>query len=290
MQYPLFHSPLNRALFVGLLLLGLGVNSVMAYAAPTRQTPACAIEGNVFIDANNNGQQDTGEIGLETTINLLAAEGDDMPLASRQSNDKDGFFCFETGTVQAGQYRLRQEKVEGYEPTGDQTRQITVNEGAVTIVVFPNVEVRATATPAPTNTPEPPRFTPTPGPTLTSTSTPLPPPTETLVPSNTAVPSGTPVPSATVTTSLTPSLTATSSVTATTTNTPTTTPTGTLRPLTPIATFITTTPGVLVTVTPSGPIDSLPTTGSGNDLLLTAGALGLLMVGAGIARRMIFSR
>lgn len=287
MQYPLFRSPFHRALFVGLLLVGLGVNSVMAYAAPTRQTPACAIEGNVFIDANNNGQQDSGELGLATTVNLLAAEGDDLPLASRQSNDKDGFFCFETGTVQAGQYRLRQEKVDGYEPTGDQTRQITVNEGAVTIVVFPNVEVRATATPAPTNTPEPPRFTPTPGPTLTFTSTPLPTPTETPIPSNTPLPSQTALPA---TNTPIPSFTATSSVTPSTTTTPTTTPTGTLRPLTPIATFITTTPGVLVTVTPSGPIDTLPTTGSGNDLLLTAGALGLLMVGAGIARRMFFSR
>lgn len=283
MHSPLFRSPLYRTLFIGLLLLGLGVNSVIAYAAPTHQVP-CAIEGNVFVDANNNGQQDAGEIGLATTLNLLAAEGSDMPLASRQSNNKDGFFCFESGDVQPGQYRLRQEKVEGYEPTGDQTRQITVNDGAVTIVVFPNVEIRATATPAPTDTPQPPRNTPTPGPTFTPTNTPLPPPTETLVPSET------PIPSQTGTATPIPSFTATASVTSTTTNTPTTTPTGTLRPLTPIATFITTTPGVLVTVTPSGPIDSLPTTGSGSDLLLTAGAFGLLMVGTALARRMFFSR
>jgi LPXTG-motif cell wall-anchored protein len=287
MQYPLLRSPLHRALFIGLLLLGLGVNSVIAYAAPPRQDPACSIEGNVFIDKNNNGELDAGETGLETTLNLLAAVGDDMPLASRDSNDKDGFFCFESGLIEPGQYRLRQEKVQGYEPSGDQTRQITVNEGAVTMVIFPNVEVIATATPAPTNTPLPPRDTPTPGPTFTNTATPLPAPTETTPPSATALPgTSTPVPSFTATTSVTPTTTATPTLTTT----PTRTPTGTLRPLTPIATFITTTPGVLVTVTPSVPITYLPTTGSGNDLLLTAGALGLLMVGAGIARRMFFSR
>ena len=287
MQHPLLRSPLHRALLVGLLFVGLGVNSVIAYAAPARQDPACSIEGNVFADANNNGEHDSSEVGLVTTLNLLAAEGDDMPLASRQSGGKEGFFCFESGILQPGQYRLRQEKVQGYEPSGDQTRQITVNEGAVTIVIFPNVEVRATATAAPSNTPQPPRDTPTPGPTFTYTATPLPAPTGTALPSATLLPgTNTPVPSFTATTSVTP----TPSPTASLTTTPTRTATGTLRPLTPIATFITTTPGVLVTVTPSVPVTQLPPTGTGNDLLLTAGALGLLMVGAGIARRMFFSR
>lgn len=286
MQYPLFRSPLHRAIFIGTLALVLGLNSVMAYAAPTRQTPACAIEGDVFVDTNNNGVRDDGESGLATTLNLLPAEGDDMPLLGRQSNG-DGFFCFESDVVKPGSYRLRQEKVQGYEPTGDQTRQVTVNADETATLSFPNVEVRATATPAPTETPVPPRSTPTIAPTFTATPTLLP---SATTPPSPAPPTNTVPPSVTVSSSPTSSVTATPSTTPTTTMTPTRTATGTLRPLTPLATFITTTPGVLVTVTPAGPIDSLPTTGSGSDLLLTAGALGLLMVGAGIARRMFFSR
>lgn len=290
MRNSLFRSPFHRGLFIGVLLLALGVNGVWAHAAPLQQGTVCSIEGNVFVDLNNNGQLDNGEPGLGTTLNLLPGVGGDKPVASAQSDSGSGYFCFEAGSIAAGQYRLRQEKVPGYETTGGQDRNVTVNDNETTTVIFPNIEVRATATTAPTSTPVTPRDTATPAPTFTFTATPLPSPTDVPPPSSTVPPSATLPPSATVPATATASQTVTPTVTPSTTTTPTTTPTGTLRPLTPIATFITTTPGVLVTTTPSGPITTLPTTGSGNDLLLTAGALGLLMVGAGIARRTFFSR
>jgi LPXTG-motif cell wall-anchored protein len=92
--------------------------------------------------------------------------------------------------------------------------------------------------------------------------------------------------------------------------------------LTPIATFITTTPGVLVTTTPfpeaieeggdgdgdgdsngdssvsgpppppsspGGPIHRLPETGLGGNWLALAGFLGLLMLGTGFTRRIFFN-
>lgn len=79
----------------------------------------------------------------------------------------------------------------------------------------------------------------------------------------------------------------TTTATATPTRTATVTATRTLRALTPIATFITTTPGVLVTTTPypGQPIYTLPTTGGGNSLMIAALAFGGLMLGVGILRR-----
>lgn len=305
-------------LLVAFLLLALG--GTRASAAPLLQAtetpvpptvtptetalpplpPNCAIEGYVFHDVNRDQVRQPGEPGLVTTVFLLPAEGPPNPLASR-GTDGEGYFCFETGSVAPGRYRLRQEKVDGYETTGGQDRNITVNEGAVTEVLFPNIEIRPTATAAPTSTPEPTRTTPTPGPTFTSTPTPIPTATTTLTPEATLSPSVTPSPSTTVSPTGTSTMSPTPTVTSTATTTATPTPTSTLRALTPIATFITTTPGVLVTTTPfpggpggpsvpGGPIDRLPDTGSGNSLLLVASALGLLMVGAGLARRLFFSR
>lgn len=299
--------PMHQGLLIGLLLLVLGLHSAFVQAAPERQErptptpeatvkpqggpsptaepspPACAIEGFVFVDLNRDQNRDDGEPGLQTAIYLLPPQGESPPLATVQSDATTGYFCFTPTQAPPGSYRVRQEKVPGFEPSGGQDRVVTVTDGAVTEILFANVEVRATPTAEPSPTQEPPRPSPTIAPTFTASATPIPP---SFTPSITSTPSTTPTASGTPT----PSLTAT--ITPTASTTPTRSPTSTLRALTPIATFITTTPGVLVTTTPypGGPIDRLPDTGSGNSLMLIASVLAFIMVGAGIARRFFFGR
>ncbi len=337
----------GKSLMAGLLLLLLSLPGVMASAAPPLQgeptatstpttevrvtatldpasptpiPPPCAIEGYVFQDANGN-QQYEGEPGLPTTLTLQ--EESDGSVIATQSTGASGYFCFATGSVEPGSYRLVQQKVAGYETTGGQERQVTVNLYATANVSFPNIQV--TPTPLATATTDPARATATAGPTFTATPTASPSPSTTLTPSTTPPPTNTPLPTGTPTEtpSATPTASPSSTATATTTSTSTATPTqtrtptvtATLRSLTPIATYITTTPGVLVTVTssatPAGggagpvgpipggpqppvptPINRLPTTGSGsgNNVLLALTTLGLLAVGAGLVRRLFLSR
>ncbi len=289
------------------------VTATLDPASPTPIPPPCAIEGYVFQDANGNQQYD-GEPGLATTVTLQAQSGGP---GIEQGTGASGYFCFATASVAPGSYRLVQQKVEGYETTGGQERQVTVNLNATANVSFPNIQV--TPTPLATATTDPARATATAGPTFTATPTASATPSTTLTPSVTPPPTNTPLPTGTATETpsatptASPSSTATSTATPTQTRTPTAT--STLRSLTPIATFITTTPGVLVTVTssatPAGggagpiapipggpqspvptPINRLPTTGSGsgNNALLALTTLGLLAVGAGLVRRLFLSR
>jgi cell division septation protein DedD len=328
----------SRSLLIGVFLLLVGLPGMIASAAPPLQgdptatatqevratatmqpptetppPPPCAIEGYVFVDTNGNQQYD-GEPGLATTLTLQ-----DQPagaVLASQSSNASGYFCFPTGSIAPGSYRLVQQKVDGYETTGGQERLVVVNANATANVSFPNILV--TPTPAPTVTGAGGRATATAGPTFTATPpasatpsitltpSPTPPPTNTPVPTNTPTltPSATTTatPTETTTASPTPTSTSTFTATPTATNSPTPTATGTLRSLTPIATFITTTPGVVVTTTPSGggagpvgpllptstPANRLPTTGSssGNNLMLVVTTVGLLAVGAGLTRRL----
>ncbi|MBA3534616.1 MAG: LPXTG cell wall anchor domain-containing protein [Ardenticatenales bacterium] len=250
-----------------------------ATVAPTLPSQDCGIEGFVFNDLNRNQIQDAAEPGISNVrISLQTPEGVELSVVFTNSA---GYFCFPRPLpLGSGRYRLVQAKVDGYETLGGQERFVTATDDNVARVLFPNVLV---VTPTPMASPT------TPGvrPTVTSAATSTISPTPTQTPTETLTPSTTPTPSATGTVTPTPT------VTLTTTQTPTRTTTATLRSLTPIATFITTTPGVLVTTTPypgTGPIDRLPDTGSGNNLLLVASALALLMISVGLARRLFFSR
>ncbi len=271
--------------------------------APTCQGGAAAsIVGYVFNDLNRDQEKQANEPGLPGVIVFLQTETGGA-VSSAVTNAPEGCFSFNEGTVPAGRYQLVQDKVIGYETTGGQIRLITVSDGETTEVYFPNV-LLATATPSTaTPTAVPTRGSPTPGPTFTATATPTASPTLTVAPSATTSPTVTSTPETptpTVTASPTLTQTPTSTVTSTPTITPSPSATGTLRSLTPIATIITTTPGVLVTTTPfpggggavPPPIDRLPDTGgqSPNHTSTVIVGLVLLMLGAGVARRFLFTR
>jgi hypothetical protein len=166
----------------------------------------------VFDDLDRNQARDGGEPALRTTIFLLESEGETQ--LQSQETDQDGYFCFEA--VSPGSYRVRQEKVSGYETINGQDRFVTVNAGAVAEVSFANVEL-ATPTIEPTFTPASAR----PSPTLADTLTPNP----TSIASSTV----TPTPSITLTPSATV-LTFTPTPTDTPTQTGTPEPTDTPRP------------------------------------------------------------
>jgi hypothetical protein len=259
---------------------------------PSPTPVACSIQGYVFHDQNQDQEKQPGEPGLPN-VTIFLQEDDETVIGQRSTNG-EGFFCFEGGTVEPGGYMLQQDKVPGYETTGGQIRLITVNEGATTEVFYPNV-LLATATPDP-GTPVPTVAgpeTPTPAPTLTATSTPSQIPTATSTPSATVPPSAT----STATATNTPSSTPTMTLTPTPTSTPTAT--STLRALTPLATIITTTPGVVVTTTPQPtPVDRLPETGvgdsddtgGGGNPFLVMTAIALTLLGAGYIRRLFIAR
>lgn len=241
--------------------------------------PPSIIQGFVFEDLNRDQEKQPNEPGLANVkISLQEQDGTAIPGGSRVT-DVLGEFCYETGVVGPGTYRLVQQKIDGFDVTGGQERFVTVTTDGVVVVLYPNVRSAPGQTPIATPTSAGGRATPTVKPTNTPTPTWTPSPTRTA----TSVP-----PTATGTVTRTPTATATG------TSTPTPTATATLRSLTPIATFITTTPGVLVTTTPFPgspiPIERLPDTGTGSQLLLLAAVLGLLTAGAGIARRLFFTQ
>ncbi|MCZ7569167.1 MAG: hypothetical protein M5U01_11360 [Ardenticatenaceae bacterium] len=293
MRIPTKTSSSVMRLMVLCTVFGLfGVSSAWASAAhldrterrPAQTDPgAGTIDGTVFNDLNLNQVRDTGEPGVAgATIELYDAGG---ALVGSRSSDSNGFFEF--ATVPAGNnYRLRLVNSVGFATTSGDERVVTVLTDTSIQVAFALYQPGAAAT-TPTSESGP-RETPTLGPTFTATPTST--PTLTPVPTDTPIPTNTSGPTETLPPSTTPTPpTATPSPTPSTT--PTVTPTGTFFPLTPIATYITTTPGVRVTVTPAATpartAGELPRTGSGMPLLWALG-FGAIMIGAGLARRLFF--
>lgn len=282
-------APLVRLTLLCALLSLTGVSTVWAAPAhPGRAEHQRAqtdpgtgtIRGIVYNDLNLNQVRDTGEPGVASATVELFEDGG-TPIASHVT---DASGSFEFADVPAGRnYRLKLMNPEGFATTSGDERVVTVLKDTTVEVAFALYQPSAAAN-TPTGEPGP-RETPTLGPTFTptptNTPTPTPVPTDTPVPTETPRPTDTVAP--TVTTTVTPSLTPSVS--------PTPSPTGTFFPLTPIATYITTTPGVMVTVTPAATpgraAGQLPTTGSGTPLLWAVG-FGVLMVSAGLARRLFF--
>lgn len=262
------HGSLWRATAGAILLLVLAALPSMAHPAlPSFQPTASHLQATgslvvtVFHDLNQNQVQDAGEPGLGG-VNVkvfIISDGVSGPIATGTTGS-DGRATF-TG-LNPAQYRVEIEPLTSYAAIAGNSRLVTVLGGLETNVAFPLVEIQ-TPTPGPSPTQG---ATPTTAPTFTPTATPS--------PTNTPLPTDTPFVSPTPTGSATP--------TATQTATPT--PTGTLFPITPI--LITTTPGVYVTVTPSGPVSRLPDTGAGGAPLVWAVGFGLLMLAAAGLRRL----
>lgn len=240
------------------------------------------IHGTVFNDLNLNQVRDAGEPGIAgATVDLHDASGS---LVGSKVTDTGGLFEF--AEIPAGNnYRLKLSTPDGFATTSGDERVVTVLTDTAVEVAFALYQLEAAAT-TPT-TEAGPRETPTPGPTFTPTPTNT--PTVTPVPTDTPAPTDTPRPTESVAPTGTPT-TPTPTPSLTPSTTPSVTPTGTFYPLTPIATYITTTPGVQVTVTPAAPartVGQLPTTGSGMPLLWALG-FSAVMIGAGLARRFFF--
>ena len=214
----------------------------------------------VFHDLNQNQVQDPGEPGLSgvDVKVFLVSDGVSGPIATGTTGG-DGKATF-TG-LNPAQYRVEIEPLTSYAAIAGESRLVTVLGGLETNIAFPLVQIQ----------------TPTPGPSPTQGATPTTAPT--FTPTTTPSPTNTPPPTDTPFLSPAP----TGSATPTPTQTATPTPTGTLFPITPI--LITTTPGVYVTVTPSGPVTRLPDTGGGGEELLWAIGFGfLLLIVAGLRR------
>lgn len=260
-----------RAVVGAILLLVLTALPSLAHPAlPPFRLTALNLQATgslvvtVFHDLNQNQVQDAGEPGLGgvTVKVFIISDGVSGPIATGTTGG-DGRATF-TG-LNPAQYRVEIEPLTSYAAIAGSSRLVTVLGGLETNVAFPLVEIQ-TPTPGPSPTQG---ATPTTAPTFTPTSTPS--------PTNTPPP---PPPTDTPFVSPTP----TGSATPTPTQTPTATPTGTLFPITPI--LITTTPGVYVTVTPSGPVSRLPDTGAGGAPLVWAVGFGLLMLAAAGLRRL----
>ncbi len=251
-----------------ILLLALATVPSLAHPSPPPAQHSTALFQatgtlvvTVFHDLNQNHVQDAGEPGL-SGVNVkvfLVSDGVSGPIATSTTGG-DGKATF-TG-LNPAQYRVEIEPLASYAAIAGKTRLVTVLGGLETNIAFPLAQIQ-TPTPGPSPTQG---ATPTIAPTFTPT--PTPPPTNTPLPTDTPLVSPTP----------------TGSATPTPTQTATPTPTGTLFPITPI--LITTTPGVYVTVTPSGPVYRLPDTGGGGMPLMWAVGFGLLMLAAAGLRRL----
>lgn len=116
------------------------------------------IEGNVYVDANRNGNKDSGETNYRGATVELSGEEDEVEITNGDGN-------YQFDDLPEGQYQV-EVSVEGYEVT-----DVDPND-------TPNLDscgdqdeadfgiIRSTVNPTPTRTPTPPPGTPTPTPTI----------------------------------------------------------------------------------------------------------------------------
>ena len=146
------------------------------------------LSGTVYVDTNQNGVQDSGEIGYANAT---------LTLNTGQTTTTDASGNYSILGLPAGTYVETLTLPDGYQATTTNpatvalTSNTTENFGIVSIPPTPTPTVTATPTPIPTATPTP---LPTATPTPTSTPTPIPTDTPTPTPTNTPTPTATPTP------------------------------------------------------------------------------------------------
>jgi hypothetical protein len=94
----------------------------------TQGTGNSSVVGTVFVDSNNNGKQDKGEIGIKGVTVTLAGQGDNSGVTRTTTTNGHGVFRF--NDLEAGDYKVTETQPARFaDGKGGNTRTITLSDG-----------------------------------------------------------------------------------------------------------------------------------------------------------------